>query len=412
MEGLTKQQLILLALLVSFVTSIATGIVTVALMDQAPKEVVQTINRVVERTVEKVVPSSDNAAAVVMKETVVVKADDMVVSAVEKNKQYILRVMKVRDDSGTKKETFGGLAVPISKDGLLVTDISVLNKELDPMGVVIPESYRAIAADSKSFSVVPVGVDDANSLVFFKQQAVDGGQNTSIDLTPISLGNSDKLKLGQTIIVIGGDDAGVISTGIVSALMENSDKTSSKGNYLLIKTDVQFTDSVPGAILLDLSGDLIGMVAGKTAGKSAILPSYQIYLTPELAQTLESSSKVAAALKDEFVSTEHLFISMLDVPGAAKEILSRFKIDKESVLRVLEELKGSNITDVSTPKKFRFLSKYTRNLTALAKDNKLDPVIGRDIEISRIIQILSRRTKNNPILIGEAGVGKTAIVEG
>lgn len=160
-----------------------------------------------------------------------------------------------------------------------------------------------------------------------------------------------------------------------------------------------------------LSDSVIEAIEGNE-GSSVLSPSYQIYLTPELAQTLELSSKVASSLKDEFVSTEHLFLSMLEVPGSAKEILSRFKIDKGSVLKVLEELRGNNISDVSTPKKFRFLSKYTRNLTALARDNKLDPVIGRDVEISRIIQILSRRTKNNPILIGEAGVGKTAIVEG
>ncbi len=147
-------------------------------------------------------------------------------------------------------------------------------------------------------------------------------------------------------------------------------------------------------------------------GAPVLSPSFQIYLTPELAQTLEFSAKVAASLKDEFVSTEHLFVAMLDVPGIAREMLTRFKIDRNAVLRVLEELRTSNVTDVSQPKKFRFLNKYTRNLTALAKENKLDPVIGRDSEISRIIQILSRRTKNNPILIGEAGVGKTAIVEG
>ena len=147
-------------------------------------------------------------------------------------------------------------------------------------------------------------------------------------------------------------------------------------------------------------------------GASVLSPSYQIYITPELAQTFEISSRVASTLKDEFVSTEHLFVAMMDVQGAARELLSRFKIDKNAVLRVLEELKTSNISDVSAPKKFRFLAKYTRNLTLLARENKLDPVIGRDSEITRIVQILSRRTKNNPILIGEAGVGKTAIVEG
>ncbi|MDP3996439.1 MAG: AAA family ATPase [bacterium] len=160
-----------------------------------------------------------------------------------------------------------------------------------------------------------------------------------------------------------------------------------------------------------LTDSLLEAIEGPESG-SVLSPSYQIYLTPELAQTLENSSKVAASIKDEFVSTEHLFIAMLDIPGQAREILSRFKIEKDSVLRVLDDLKKSNITDVNQPKKYKAIAKYTRNLTLLARENKLDPVIGRDNEISRVIQILSRRTKNNPILIGEAGVGKTAIVEG
>jgi ATP-dependent Clp protease ATP-binding subunit ClpB len=149
-------------------------------------------------------------------------------------------------------------------------------------------------------------------------------------------------------------------------------------------------------------------------GATVLSPSYQIYLTPELAQILEGSSRVAVSLKDEFVSTEHLFIAMLDIPGNARETLVRFKIERDAVLRVLEELRHSRVTDISAapPKRFKFLARFTRNLTLLARENKLDPVIGRDNEISRIIQILSRRTKNNPILIGEAGVGKTAIVEG
>ena len=147
-------------------------------------------------------------------------------------------------------------------------------------------------------------------------------------------------------------------------------------------------------------------------GANVLAPSYQIYLTPELAQALERSAKIANELRDEFVSTEHLFAAIFDIPGQAREILSRFRITKEQVLRVLEELKNSKITDVSQPKKFRAVQKYTRNLTKLATEDKLDPVIGRDAEINRVIQILSRRTKNNPILIGEAGTGKTAIAEG
>ena len=146
--------------------------------------------------------------------------------------------------------------------------------------------------------------------------------------------------------------------------------------------------------------------------RTTLSPSYQIYLSPDLAQTLENSAKVAESLKDDFVSTEHLFIAMLDVPGEAKEILARFRIFKDAVMKVLEELRNQSTTDISLPKKNRLLGKYTRNLTKLAREDKLDPVIGRDTEITRIMQILSRRTKNNPILIGEAGTGKTAVVEG
>jgi len=145
---------------------------------------------------------------------------------------------------------------------------------------------------------------------------------------------------------------------------------------------------------------------------STLSPAYQIYLNPDLAQVIEHSVKLSEYMKDDFVSTEHLFIAMLEIAGEAREVLARFRILKEPVLKVLEELRSQNITDVSEPKKFRLLLKYTRNLTKLAKEDKLDPVIGRDNEIMRIIQILSRRTKNNPILIGEAGTGKTAVVEG
>jgi len=145
---------------------------------------------------------------------------------------------------------------------------------------------------------------------------------------------------------------------------------------------------------------------------SVLSPSYQLYLTPELAAVLEGSSKISSNFNDQFVSTEHLFIAILEYPGHAREVLARFRLDKNVVGQVLKELKDSKVTDVSEPKRFRALAKYTKNLTKMASENKLDPVIGRDSEINRVIQILSRRTKNNPVLIGEAGVGKTAIAEG
>ncbi len=160
-----------------------------------------------------------------------------------------------------------------------------------------------------------------------------------------------------------------------------------------------------------LTDIILENIEAPEAGRT-LSPSYQIYLTPELASIIEHAGKVAQSMKDEFISTEHLFVGCFDVQNQARDILARFKIDRQNVLTIIKELKDSGDAEEDKPKKMRTLSKYARSLTKLAKENKLDPVIGRDNEILRIIQILSRRTKNNPILIGEAGVGKTAIVEG
>lgn len=141
-------------------------------------------------------------------------------------------------------------------------------------------------------------------------------------------------------------------------------------------------------------------------------PSYQVYLAPELAQSIEYSTKIAETLKDEFVSTEHLFLSLFEVPSKAKDILSSFKVEQDSVVKILADIKTGKTKVTEGVKTMKAVRKYTISLTDKARENKIDPVIGRDKEINRIVQILSRRTKNNPILIGEAGVGKTAIVEG
>jgi ATP-dependent Clp protease ATP-binding subunit ClpB len=116
---------------------------------------------------------------------------------------------------------------------------------------------------------------------------------------------------------------------------------------------------------------------------------------------------------DEYISTEHIFLALIGVKSPAQNVLLNFRIEYQTVLEILKELRGTQrITDPEPESKFRTLEKYTVNLTELARQKKLDPVIGRDTEIRRIIQVLLRRTKNNPVLIGEAGTGKTAIVEG
>lgn len=160
-----------------------------------------------------------------------------------------------------------------------------------------------------------------------------------------------------------------------------------------------------------LTDYILDSIEGPGMG-SVVSPNYQIYLTPELVRVFEESIKQAGSLRDEFVSTEHLLLAILDIPSQAKEILNRFKITRDNVFRILEELKSGKMPNLTETKKFKAIEKFTRNLTEMARADKLDPVIGRDGEIRRIMEILSRRTKNNPVLVGEAGTGKTAIVEG
>lgn len=140
----------------------------------------------------------------------------------------------------------------------------------------------------------------------------------------------------------------------------------------------------------------------------------QLYISPRSKKVLDQSFKEAERLKDEYVSTEHVFIAVADERGGeASKILSSLGVTKDAIYTVLVSIRGSQrVTDPNPEEKYQALKKYGRDLTDLARKSKLDPVIGRDDEIRRVVQVLSRRTKNNPVLIGEPGVGKTAIVEG
>ncbi len=139
----------------------------------------------------------------------------------------------------------------------------------------------------------------------------------------------------------------------------------------------------------------------------------QIIVTPSLVEILEKAEKEMNGINDEFVSTEHLLLAALSSNSAAKKMLEASGVTYEVVLQILSQLRGSQRVDSPEPEgKFQVIDRYTINLTNLARQDKLDPVIGRDEEIRRVMQVLSRRTKNNPVLIGEAGTGKTAIVEG
>ncbi len=177
-------------------------------------------------------------------------------------------------------------------------------------------------------------------------------------------------------------------------------------------------DSIAGSILRKI-GIAPDDVTRESRSAIESLPKVQgavgdAYLSTQSKKILEKAFDEAANMKDQYVSVEHIFLAILDSKEKTIEkIFKQFGITKEKVLTVLMEIRGSQtITDQNPEDKYQALEKYTRDLTEEARKGKIDPVIGRDDEIRRIAQVLSRRTKNNPVLIGEPGVGKTAIVEG
>jgi len=140
----------------------------------------------------------------------------------------------------------------------------------------------------------------------------------------------------------------------------------------------------------------------------------QIYTTPEVVRMLETANAEAERLKDDYVGVEHLLIAIADnEESGAQRMLADFGVTKEAIYRALQEVRGSaRVTSPTAESRYQSLEKYAIDLTAAAKAGKLDPVIGREVEVRRVMQVLNRRSKNNPVIIGEAGVGKTAIVEG
>lgn len=186
-------------------------------------------------------------------------------------------------------------------------------------------------------------------------------------------------------------------------------------NLHLLEAMLQQSDTLVLPILqkLEIQPAQLQQLLEAEMAKLPRVSGAQSYLSKEVLDTLNQAEKEAAKFRDEYISVEHLLMALAHKGGSAANVLKSVGLTADDLLKVLKELRGNQrITDSDPESKFQALEKYARNLTALARQEKLDPVIGRDEEIRRSIQILSRRRKNNPILIGEAGVGKTAIVEG
>ena len=156
-----------------------------------------------------------------------------------------------------------------------------------------------------------------------------------------------------------------------------------------------------------------GAIEGELQKQAKVQGNVQVGASARLGRVLQQATKEMQELKDEFVSTEHILLAMTNDTGFTGQTLKRFGVTRDKVLTALKDVRGNQrVTDANPENKYQSLEKYGRDLTDLARKDKIDPVIGRDEEIRRVIQVLSRRTKNNPVLIGEPGVGKTAIVEG
>ncbi|HEY6390498.1 MAG TPA: ATP-dependent chaperone ClpB [Bryobacteraceae bacterium] len=173
---------------------------------------------------------------------------------------------------------------------------------------------------------------------------------------------------------------------------------------ILHKADIQ-VDALRGRVQQEI--DRLPKVSGPSGGPE------QVYVTQRLTKVVTDAENEAKRLKDDFTSVEHVLLALTDDSGATGKLFREFGVTRERLMRALQEVRGSQrVTNQNPEATYEALEKYGRDLTQLAAQGKLDPVIGRDEEIRRVIQVLSRRTKNNPVLIGEPGVGKTAIVEG
>ncbi|MDD4988809.1 MAG: trypsin-like peptidase domain-containing protein [Candidatus Pacebacteria bacterium] len=258
MEELTKSQIILLTLLVSFITSIATGIVTVSLLDQAPPGVTQTINRVVQTTVEKVVPGQPT---IVTKE-VPVTEEDLIVSAVNQDSKSLVHIKDADVPS------FSQLGLVVSKDGLILSD----NIAFNPNG-----KFSAVFSDGKSYPIL--AMQTTGKAVSLFKTAGDSSKDKYV-FNPAILSDSNTIRLGQTVISLGANDTGnVVGVGVISGITMIDNPDAEKAKTVpkipsLIKTNLNPDDGASGYYLLNLSGEIIGihLVGDGTTSRNTYTP--------------------------------------------------------------------------------------------------------------------------------------------
>jgi len=261
-EELNKTQIILLTLLVSFVTSIATGIVTVSLVNQAPPVVTETIHRVIEKTVERVVPGEQKATIIENTKTIVVSDQDFIINAIKNNSESLVRVftaIETKDEAGiiSQKDRFVGLGAIISAEGKIMMNSNDLSKT---------GNYFIIINDSKiNLSVLEKLPNNEITLLIVQPQE----NENELVFRPIILGDSSLLKLGQSVVSLGGEESDVALTGIVSNLKtgklvtvvaSSTDKTiEEKSEIVILEIETNLETQLPMGLLIDLDGEIIGI---------------------------------------------------------------------------------------------------------------------------------------------------------
>ncbi len=246
MQDLNKNQIVLLTLLISFVTSIATGIMTVSLLQQAPVEITRNINSIVEKTIEKIIPSTILNSNTKEITTIIVKEEDMIVEAINKNLKSIVRIKE--RDTISDTVSFYGIGFVVGKDGMIATS----RRTITPTNI-----YTGVMSDGKEFTLAPIGIDKKTNFILFKANQTD---KTKYDFTPTSFGSVD-IKLGQSVISLGGETSNGVSVGRVMSLgMKESGTGTSTVKYIAsIDTDVSSKSLVLGSPLFDLSGNVVGV---------------------------------------------------------------------------------------------------------------------------------------------------------
>ena len=263
-ESLNKTQIVLLTLLVSFVTSIATGIVTVSLVNQAPQVITDTVHRVIEKTVERVVPGEQKATIIENTKTIVISDQDFIIKAIERNSESLVRVFKsieTENELGEIIQTdkFVSFGIVISNEGKIMMDSNELSITPDA------DEYFILFNDTKlKLKVSEVLPNNEIALLDMKFLESDDKQPV---FTPIDLGNSDSLKLGQSVISLGGEESNIVLTGIVSNLKigqlpvatSTPAITEEKAKTTILEIETNLNSQLSMGLLIDLEGDIIGV---------------------------------------------------------------------------------------------------------------------------------------------------------